>query len=144
MRTEYTIFLLVLFGTIAILVLRYLYKKYNKKRITIVQDRDRSSVKTCEVIYFYTTWCQYCSKARPEWDAFRDEWNGKKFKDYYVTCTEVDCDVDETTAKKYDVKSYPTIKLKCEGEIVEFDARPTKDDLDHFLETVLPDPHYKK
>jgi thiol-disulfide isomerase/thioredoxin len=144
MRTEYTIFLLLLFGIIAIIVLRQLYNKYNKKKLMISQDRDDGSVKTCELIYFYTTWCPYCNKARPEWDAFRREWEGNSFKGYYITFTEVDCDADEATAKKYDVKSYPTIKLKCKGEVVEYDARPTQEDLNNFLETVLPDPKFKK
>jgi thiol-disulfide isomerase/thioredoxin len=139
MRTEYTIFLVVLFGTIAIIVLRHLYNKYKPKKITIKPDSD-SSVKKCEVIYFYTTWCPYCKKAEPEWESFQSYWaeKGNMCKGYYITFTKIDCDVDETTAKKYDVKSYPTIKLKCEGEVVDFDARPNVEDLNNFLNTVLP------
>jgi len=140
MRTEYTIFLVVLFGVVTIVVLRQLYTKYNTRKLIVVQGTGtkNGSVKTCELFYFYTTWCPYCKKARPEWDAFRSEWEGKLKKGYYITFTEVDCDVDESTAKKYDVKSYPTIKLKCEGQVVEYDARPTKEDLNTFLNTVLP------
>ncbi len=134
----YIIFLLILFSIITIVVLRQLYLKYNKKRLTVSQDRDSTKVKTCELFYFFTTWCPYCKKAYPEWEAFRSEWEGNAFKGYYITFTEVDCDIDEATAKKYDVKSYPTIKLKCQGEIFEYDARPTKEDLYDFLDSVLP------
>jgi|LauGreDrversion4_2_1035121.scaffolds.fasta_scaffold11947_3 thiol-disulfide isomerase/thioredoxin len=138
MRVWYTIFLVALFGGIMLYVMRYLYQKYNARKLIVAQDSDSTKVKTCELFYFYTTWCPYCNKAKPEWEAFRSEWEGKPFKGYYITFTEVDCDVDETTAKKYDVKSYPTIKLKCKGEVFEYDARPTKEDLTRFLNSVLP------
>lgn len=141
MRKEYTIFLFLLFGVITIIVLRKLYTKYKKKRIVPQYSANGANgkVKTCEMIYFYTTWCPYCKKAQPEWTAFRNEWEGVPCKGYYITFTEVDCDVDESTAKKYNVKSYPTIILKCEGEVVEYDARPTKEDLNKFVDSVLPE-----
>ena len=137
MRLMYIIFLFLLFGILAIVILRQLYKKYNKRKVIVAQDTNKKT-KTGELIYFYTTWCPYCKKADTPWTEFREDPENKKIKGYNITYTKVDCDLDEATARKYDVKSYPTIKLKCEGDVVDFDAKPTVEDLRDFLETVLP------
>jgi len=137
MRLAYTIFLLILFITISSIVISQFYKKYNKRK-TIVVQKNKQNAKTCELIYFYTTWCPYCKKADIPWTEFSTNPENQQIKGYYITYTKVDCDQDEVTARSYDVKSYPTIKLKCEGEVVDFDAKPTVEDLRDFLETVIP------
>ena len=130
------IFSIVLFSVIAGFVLRKRYVDYQKQKMIDAATTSTSVTKSCEMIYFYTTWCPFCKKARPEWDKFKEEWAGRKINGYLITFTEVDCDINETTANKYDVKSYPTIKLIKEGEIYDFDARPTQDALTQFALTM--------
>ena len=38
---------------------------------------------------------------------------------------------------KYNVEGFPTIKLLMNGQIIEFDAKPTKENLTQFFNTVL-------
>jgi hypothetical protein len=38
---------------------------------------------------------------------------------------------------KYNIEGFPTIKLLKDGQIVEFDAKPTRETLNEFLNTVL-------
>ena len=40
-------------------------------------------------------------------------------------------------ADKYDVSGYPTIKLLKDGQVIEYDAKPSKETLNQFLNTVL-------
>ena len=127
----------IIFIVVAFFVLRNKYKKYKQQQLldSVTTSPDGES-KQCEMIYFYTTWCPYCKRARPEWDEFKNECAGKKINGYIITFTEVDCDINESTANKYEVKSYPTIKLIKEGEVFEFDARPTTEALTQFAVTM--------
>ena len=92
-----------------------------------------STVKVCELFYFYTSWCPYCKKSRVEWNKFKAEWDHKTYNGYVLQFQEVDCDVDETTATKYNVTKYPTIKLVKDDTVIDFDAKPTVDTLTRFL-----------
>ena len=38
---------------------------------------------------------------------------------------------------EFNVEGYPTIKLLKDGQIIEYDAKPSKDTLNQFLNTVL-------
>ena len=57
--------------------------------------QNTTGVPVVEVYYFYTTWCPYCVKARPEWDKFKKFWENKKKNGYIINCTEIDCDKNE-------------------------------------------------
>jgi thiol-disulfide isomerase/thioredoxin len=123
---------------VAFFVMRTKYKEYKQKQLVdSVTNSPDGVTKQCEMIYFYTTWCPYCKRARPEWDAFKTEWAGKKINGYLITFTEVDCDINEAKANKYDVKSYPTIKLVKENDVYDFDARPTVDALTQFAVVMI-------
>jgi thioredoxin-like negative regulator of GroEL len=50
---------------------------------------------------------------------------------------EVDCDSDPATAEKFNVKGYPTIKMLKGNQIIEYDAKPSKDTLTEFVNTTL-------
>jgi thiol-disulfide isomerase/thioredoxin len=93
----------------------------------------KSDTQVCEVFYFYTTWCPYCKKSRVEWDKFKAEWGHKTYNGYVLQFQEIDCDVSESTAEKYNVTKYPTIKLIKDDTVIDFDAKPTVDSLTRFL-----------
>jgi hypothetical protein len=38
---------------------------------------------------------------------------------------------------QYNIEGFPTIKLLKDGQIIEYDAKPTKETLVQFLNTVL-------
>jgi protein-disulfide isomerase-like protein with CxxC motif len=53
-----------------------------------------------------------------------------------VNCTEESAEV-EHLMNKYNIEGFPTIKLLKDGQVVEYDAKPTKETLTQFLNTVL-------
>ena len=92
---------------------------------------------TAKIYYFYTEWCPYCKKARPEWDKFKNVYKDKTVNGYKLEFIEVDCDKDEATATQFDVEGYPTIKLVKNGTIVQYDAKPKFETLEEFVKTSL-------
>lgn len=113
--------------TCTIIAIYVLYNRYKKKE---VKD---TTVPTVDIYYFYTTWCPYCVKARPEWNKFKTFWETKKKNNYTLLFSEIDCDKNESLASKYDVETYPCIKLIKDGKIFDYDAKPTLENLNKFL-----------
>ena len=107
----------------------YIYRRFNKHKRT-TQDTE---VATAEVYYFYTTWCPYCVKARPEWNKFKTYWEHKKKNNYTLLFSEIDCDKNESLASKYEVETYPCIKLIKDGKVYDYDAKPSLENLNKFL-----------
>ena len=97
------------------------------------KKEERKTDKTCELFYFYTTWCPYCKKAVVEWNKFKAEWDHKTVNGYVLQFREIDCDVNEALAAKYNVSKYPTIKLVKDDTVIDYDAKPSVDSLTRFL-----------
>ena len=60
---------------------------------------------------------------------------------YTLVFTEIDCsketeDMKKTTAE-YEIEGYPTIKLIKDGQVIEYDAKPDKDTIEKFINTVV-------
>jgi thiol-disulfide isomerase/thioredoxin len=69
------------------------------------------------------------------------EYQDKRINGYKVVFTDVNCTNEsnevEQMMDKYKIEGYPTIKLLKDGQIIEYDAKPTKETLTQFLNTVL-------
>jgi thiol-disulfide isomerase/thioredoxin len=94
-----------------------------------------------ELLFFYANWCPHCKAAKPIWNELKSEYENKTINGYSVVFTEVDCSEETAEVEKlmnqYNVEGYPTIKLLKEGQIIEYDAKPSKETLTQFLNTVL-------
>ena len=96
---------------------------------------------TAELLFFYADWCPHCKTAKPIWNDLTVEYENKTINGYKVVFTEINC--SEETAEvdnmmnQYNVEGYPTIKLLKDGQVIEYDAKPSKDTIIQFLNTVL-------
>ncbi len=128
----------------------YLLKKFNllnkiTEKFSTNNEGDvstnNSSSKPAELMLFYVDWCPHCKTAKPEWENLKAEIEGNKINGYNVMFTEYNCttETDEINqlVNKYKIEGYPTIKLLKDDQVIEFDAKPTKDTLAQFLSTVL-------
>ena len=97
--------------------------------------------KTAELLFFYAEWCPHCKTAKPIWNDLKSEYENKIINGYQVQFTEINCSTEtaevEEMMNKYNVEGFPTIKLLKDGQIIEYDAKPSKDTLVQFLNTVL-------
>lgn len=100
-----------------------------------------SSSKSAELLFFFADWCPHCKAAKPIWNDLKSEYQNKTINGYEVVFTEVDCSNEtaevEQLMNKYNIEGYPTIKLLKDGQVIEYDAKPSKATLTQFLNTVL-------
>jgi thiol-disulfide isomerase/thioredoxin len=93
--------------------------------------------KNAQLFLFKVDWCPHCKKAKPVFDEVEKELNGRKINEYTVSFKTVDCEAEPDMADKFKIEGYPTIKLVKDGQVIEYDAKPEKDKIMEFLETVL-------
>jgi thiol-disulfide isomerase/thioredoxin len=97
--------------------------------------------KQAELLLFSVDWCPHCKTAKPIWDSLKQEYQGKTINGYNVIFTEVNCTNENPEVEKlmntYKVEGYPTIKLLKDGQVVDYDAKPNKETLNQFLNSVL-------
>jgi thiol-disulfide isomerase/thioredoxin len=104
-------------------------------------QKNSNNGKEVELLLFSTDWCPHCKRAKPEWEQVKAEYEGKQVKGYTLVFTEVNCTNENPDVEKmmntYKVEGFPTIKLIKESQVIDFDAKPTKDTLTQFINTVI-------
>lgn len=144
--TNYTLIigLCILFAIVAGLVYLYVIKpslkttyKSNSEQVQKGQGDNHEA----ELLFFFADWCPHCKAAKPIWNDIKVEYENKTINGYTVLFTEIDC--TETTPEvekmmdQYNIEGFPTIKLLKDGQVFEYDAKPTKEALTQFLNSVL-------
>ena len=100
-----------------------------------------SKDKSAELLFFYADWCPHCKTAKPAWTETVSKYENTTINGYKVVFTEINCTNEseevEKLMNKYKIEGYPTIKLLKDGQIIEYDAKPSKDTIIQFLTNVL-------
>ena len=144
--TTYGTYILIAGFILFLVIGSYVYINYvkseNKEVYSINQeDNNRKSQKEAELLLFYVDWCPHCKTAKPEWEQLKADHQNSTINGYKVIFTEVNCTEEtpevENMINKYKIEGYPTVKLLKDGQIIEYDAKPTKDTMTEFLNTVL-------
>jgi thiol-disulfide isomerase/thioredoxin len=136
----------ILFSILAAVYYFYYVAPQNKAQYKansehLMKDNDSSTSKSAELLFFFADWCPHCKSAKPIWNDLKAQYENKTINGYKVIFTEVNCSEETAEVDKmmnqYNVEGYPTIKLLKDGQIIEYDAKPSKDTLNQFLNTVL-------
>ena len=91
-----------------------------------------------QLYLFKVDWCPHCKTAKPVFDEVETELNGNLINEKYtVVFKTVDCEGEPEMADKFKIDGFPTIKLVKDGQVIEYDAKPDKDNIKEFLNTVL-------
>ena len=136
-KNAYAIVGILLFvGVLCYLVYR-MYNGHVKSSAKYETPEQGGNSNIVDVMYFYTNWCPHCKNAKPEWEQFKTIYQGKTINNMKIKCLDINCDDDESTADKYKVEAYPTIKLLKDGTVYDYDAKPNVDTLGQFLNSVL-------
>lgn len=145
MNTILYILAAVLFIVLAV----YLYYKYVAPKLKpsyianreVLPNGSNVSEKQAELMFFFAGWCPHCKTAKPIWESVKNEYENKNINGYKLIFTSIDCtkenDETENLMNKYNVEGFPTIKLLKDNQIVEYDAKVTKETLEQFINTVL-------
>ena len=124
----------------------FLYRNYANKgnSPTITDDiyeGNSNNGSDAELMLFHVDWCPHCKTALPEWEKLKQEYANKKVNGHKIIFLEYNCTEEtEEIAKKmetYKIEGFPTIKLKVDGRVIEFDAKVSQSNLEQFLATAL-------
>ena len=130
--TVLTIFIVVSIVYYYKVIIPKLNPKYVDNREFIHKEPEGNAT----LFFFYTDWCPLSKKAKPEFEAFKENTEGA-VEGVTLIFKEINCDEDTATADKYNIKGYPTIKLVKGDQIIDYDAKPTEKNLKEFLTTSL-------
>jgi thiol-disulfide isomerase/thioredoxin len=124
----------------------YFYPKFMEKHderndVGDVANSNRRNI-VAQVMFFNVDWCPHCKTALPEWKTFVSQYNGKVINGYLIKCKDVNCTKDSdpeiiTMIQKYNIDSYPTVKMLKGKEIINFESKITSTALDRFVNTML-------
>jgi thiol-disulfide isomerase/thioredoxin len=132
---------IILLILILLIVGLYMYNNQKSQQTRENFEDGSDDKKTAELMFFSVDWCPHCKTAKPEWEQLKAEYKDKKINGYKVIFTDIDCTKETPQVEKlmntYKIEGYPTIKLLKDGQVIDYDAKPTKDTLVKFLNTVL-------
>lgn len=135
---------ILLIATIFIGAAIYTYRNYVKPRMNAAYvpnkefiQQEENTATGADLYYFYTDWCPHCKKATPVIAKLKEyvESKGGVINGVKINILNIDCEKDSSTADKFSVEGYPTIKLAYNSKVIEYDAKPDFDTLIQFLET---------
>jgi thiol-disulfide isomerase/thioredoxin len=143
----FRIVLLLIFIIIVGVIMYYGYKFLTKQfKVGYKENSEHIPVEgvssnECEILLFGTTWCPHCKSAKPIWEEVKAEYKGKTVNGYTILFTEVDCTNESPDVSRmmdqYKIEGFPTIKLIKNGQVIEFDAKVTKSNLEQFINTAV-------
>ena len=147
-RFNMTTLLYILAFILFIIVAIYIYQSFVSPKLAPTYHSSQGnsgsgsgSDKEAELMLFYVDWCPHCKTGKPSWDEVKSEYQHKLINGYKVIFKEYNCTEEtaetEQLMNQYHIEGYPTIKLLKDGQVIEFDAKPTKSALEQFLNTVL-------
>jgi thiol-disulfide isomerase/thioredoxin len=131
---------------VALILYFFVFKPISTTPVTYSANAEHDTYssqnsKDAEIMFFYVDWCPHCKTAKPAWNDVKSEYENKTINGYKVIFTEINCTEEtaevESLMNKYNIEGFPTIKLLKDGQVIEYDAKPTKDTLTQFLNTVL-------
>ena len=99
---------------------------------------DNRRISDSKIMFFYADWCPHCTKAKPEWAKFKNEFANKELGFYKILPIQVDCtEGNDERIQQYSIDGYPTIILEKDGKRVDYDAKITYDNLKEFASQFL-------
>jgi thiol-disulfide isomerase/thioredoxin len=74
----------IIFLVLLVILFSYIgyngYKKFYKEPAKVKEFSDVANTNTrkkeAQVMFFFADWCPHCKKAKPEWEQFKEEYNG--------------------------------------------------------------------
>lgn len=142
-RPYYKHVLILILVIIFLLVGQYVYKRSTKsENFDVANDISESRQLGAVIYFFHADWCPHCKKAQPEWESFKQSTDGKTINGYKVSCVNINCTNEDDSKSneyinKFNIDSYPTVKMVKDGKTIDFESRITTSSLDGFLNSML-------
>lgn len=138
---------MIIIGVIITILIGGLYMYFNMKNIaSFVPNREKGEKNDgdgneAEILLFYADWCPHCKASKPAWNEIKQKYENQMINGRHIIFTEINCteETDEVSQmlNKYNIEGFPTIKMIKNNQVIEFDAKINKDNLEKFLHTAL-------
>lgn len=107
------------------------------------ESEDGGLGKLADIYLIHAKWCPYSKKVKPTWDQLKGEYDGKNINNYTLKFFDIDAEKEEKKLKDFEttynkqIDGYPTICIVKDNQVIEFEAKPNRDTLEEFINTVL-------
>jgi thiol-disulfide isomerase/thioredoxin len=107
------------------------------------EDGDSGLGKLADIYFIHAPWCPYSKKVKPTWDQIKEEYDGKNINNYTLKFFDINGEKEEKKLKEFEktynkqIDGYPTICIVKDNQVIEFEAKPDKNTLEEFINTVL-------
>ena len=130
----------ILFAVVGYLAYSRFFPTIEQNKFKDVANANRRN-KDVSILFFHVDWCPHCKTAQPEWNRFVSQMNGKEVNGYVVNCVDMDCTNDKDSSissmiNKYNIESYPTIKMLKDESVIEFQSKITTETLNAFVNSM--------
>ena len=145
-NTFYYILIIILLIIAYIIFNKYIYPKIrsdfvmNKELIPHEKNKNNLITDAATVFFFKTEWCPYCNSSKREWNNFKryvKNLNETREEEDIITAIEIDCDSQEDICSKYNVETFPTIKIIHRNKEYIYDSKPETSLLIEFLNNII-------
>jgi len=90
-------------------------------------------------MFFYTTWCPWCTKAQTPWSSFKQmlKTHNYTYGGKQILIEEINAESDKGKAALYKISGYPSFKLETENKVMEMKGNPSTGAFRAFLISAL-------
>ena len=131
-------------GVAIYIYINYVSPKLNPSFVPNKEFVNESTLpKTADIFFFYTDWCPHSKKSKPIFEKVKKLYDGKPVNGTIIHFHEVDGEKQENEMNEFEkehkvnIDGFPSIYLVKSDSIIEYDANPTEDSLNEFLNTTL-------
>ncbi|XP_072381891.1 endoplasmic reticulum resident protein 44-like [Diabrotica undecimpunctata] len=122
----------------------YLIEPADSKAVQITSKNIDNILASNELVFimFYTDWCRFSKKVMPTFDKTADA-IAKEFPEAgKVVMGKVECEKEKSLASKYNITSYPTVRVIRNGQVVkgEYSGQTEVEDLLTLIKNKLEHP----
>jgi len=81
------------------------------------------------IMLFKADWCPHCRNFMPEWKKLTNDISN------VINCITYDSEKNKEEIENYNIDGFPSIKIKIQEEIIEYNGRRTASDIKGFLKS---------
>ena len=144
MQQEFWISLVVVLAIslLIIFLYKFLYGNYPASKLIITDppiEHNGLEPSQAKFMFFYTTWCPYCTKAQKPWRDFKKQLKDRpmKYGNYTIMFEEIDAEKDKSKAALYKITEYPVFKVETHKKVIEMKGVPDPLNFNQFLISAL-------
>jgi thiol-disulfide isomerase/thioredoxin len=121
-----------------------LHTKNTKQDLTNISNANRRN-DSLQILLFMVDWCPHCKHAKPEWISYVQTYDGTLINNYMIeciggkdgiNCTNTNDPNVQDAIQRYNVEHYPTLKLKKDGIVYDYNGPITKSTIESFVSSI--------